>query len=124
MPPKDRKVEVTAENGTTVKPMVFSEFLGGLEGGSVDRRASRELERLVEGVRVHRKAGKMVVELKIEPATPKNARQVFVTALKVEAKPPKASPDPSIYFTNHNNGLQRDNPDQMRMKGEGFDTED
>lgn len=124
MPPRDRAVQAAVEvEKSELQPMIFSEFLKELEGGAVDRRASREIERLVEAVRTHRKAGKFVLEIKVAPATPKDASQVFVTPERVEAKLPKPSADPSIYFTTHTNTLSRENPRQLRMRGAGFEEE-
>jgi hypothetical protein len=111
------------EAGPVVKPMDFAEFVGGMEGGAVNRRASRELEKLVEAVRTLRKSGRLIVELKIEPATPKDASQVFVTPTKIETKLPRPAADPSIYFTTPSNTLSRENPRQLRFRTDGFENE-
>jgi hypothetical protein len=84
------------------------------EGACVDE-LSTALREVVEAVRRTGKAGSVVLEVKVSPASRGAGNAVTVTD-HVKAKLPPAERSASFFFADEAGRLSRDNPNQMKLE--------
>ena len=89
-------------------------FLAPLSEGEIVPDLTNKIHEVVRAVRDTGKAGTIKLSLKISPCEGSD-RQVVVNA-DIDAKTPQMARPMSIYFTDENGGLHRQDPRQM-----GFD---
>ncbi len=96
-------------------PVAFHEWIVDQGNGTTDDEITAALAGVVEAVGHFGKKGEVVVKIKVEPGGSHN-RQVL-TACHVEAKPPTAAPEQSIFYIGQGGGLHRDDPFSPRLEG-------
>jgi hypothetical protein len=95
-----------------------TEFFKTLRKGDFLFDVSQNIEKLTESIRQHRKGGKVVIEIAIEPQD-KSAHMVTVTDKITLKLPPEPCSDPTIFFTTGKNTLSRRDPRQMEIDLDG-----
>ena len=89
-------------------------FLVPLAEGAVVPDLVNEIHEVVKAVRDTGRAGDISLKLKIAPCKG-SARQVVVNA-EINSKPPKCARPMSLYFTDEDGALHRQDPLQMGLK--------
>lgn len=82
--------------------------------GILNQEMSDSVREVVEAVRQTGKAGRILLELAIEPAG-KGAGNAIVIKHQVTARKPKLDRDASIFFADDHHNLFRDNPLQKTL---------
>jgi hypothetical protein len=93
----------------------FEKTLREVRAGFAMNELSEGLAKLVESVRASGKSGKLVLELKIKPASKGETVCVLIED-DITVKCPKPEKASSIFFTTEDNQLQRNDPRQMTME--------
>jgi hypothetical protein len=93
----------------------FEKTLREVRAGMAMSELSEGLANLVQAVRASGKGGKLVLELKIKPASKGETVCVFIED-EITVKAPKPEKASSIFFTTEDNLLQRQDPRQMVME--------
>ena len=89
---------------------MFSEFLGAHNNGASERLASEALRRLVAAVEETGKKGFVTLKVSIEPM--KNTDGMVTVTVDVAEKLPVLPPKASVFFTDSDGNLSRQNPAQ------------
>lgn len=107
---KDTSTSEAAEERT-----VFSAWLEGHARGTLNADATAALGEVVKAVGDLGKAGKVTIELTIEPAG-SGGRTVTIGG-RVSGKPPRPAPEVGIFYIGDGGSLHRDDPYAVRMPG-------
>jgi len=114
-PPQERTHTV---NEQTTKPDVIAnsatDILTQIRDGELMMDIADELTRVTEAVRETGKKGSVTIKLQIQPAAGGDATKVLVHG-GCEAKPPKPSIAPSLFYTTERGALLRENPNQLKL---------
>jgi len=83
------------------------------QDGLMEHEASIAMREVVQAVRQTNRPGKLVIEVEIKPATKGN--NALTVSHYVTVKKPKPDKDASIFFTDDECNLSRDNPMQKSL---------
>jgi len=93
-----------------MNPRPFFDTVREIRNGQFLEDCADELQRVVAAVAENNKAGKLVIELSIEPAG--KSQGAIVVADTITAKLPKLPAGETIMFVTPDNNLQRQDPRQ------------
>lgn len=91
----------------------FSEWIVDHARGTVDDELTAAMAEVVEAVAHHGKAGSVKLTIKVDAAG--SGGRTVTTSCHVEAKPPKAGAEQSIFYVGDGGTLHRDDPFQTRL---------
>lgn len=95
----------------------FLSFLINLENGGAAMAAGEQLQEVATAVVRHGKVGKLTLEISL---TPKHIREGVVKTVEVDysvkSKIPQANAGSTIFFTNEEGELSRQDPAQMQIE--------
>lgn len=91
----------------------FADVLLDLAGGTVHAEMSAELRELTEDVQATGKKGSLTLDVKI--STVGNNHDALQLQATVRSKLPQSDPQSSIFFTDSDGNLVRENPSQPRL---------
>jgi hypothetical protein len=97
----------------TEPPRPFSEWITDHARGTVDDELTAALMEVTEAVSHLGKKGAVILRVNIEPAG--SGGRTVTTACLVDARPPVADPEQSIFFVGEGGTLHRDDPYQQRF---------
>lgn len=99
----------------TAPARMFDEWLRDHARGTLNDEATAALADVVDAVAHLEKAGKVTLELTVEPAG-SNGRTVVIFG-RVKTKAPEAAPEASIFYVGDGGSLHRDDPYAQRLPG-------
>lgn len=91
----------------------FADFLREQAGGTTHAELSASLIDLVEAVQATGKKGSLRLDITV--ATVGNNRDAIQVTARVATKAPLSDPQASIFFTDHDGNLVRENPNQPHL---------
>lgn len=109
----------TDDEARTIRP--FAAVLQDIGNGTAAAEASRELADLTEAVIALGKKGTLTLTLTVAPAS-KGLATNLVVAAEVKAKPPTGEAPASVFFTDADGNLTRNDPNQPMLPLRGLTT--
>lgn len=94
-------------------PRSFLAVLPEIRRGNLVQEVSEQLAELIQNVVVHQKAGELTIKLKVTPG--KHAMNAVDITDAVTVKAPKATPVPTIFFSDEEGSVTRDDPNQPAL---------
>lgn len=101
---------------TDTPRQLFNVWVADHARGTLNDEITLAMAEVVEAVTHLDKAGKVVIEIQVEP-TGSNGRLVMVSG-KVTAKPPAPAPETSVFYAGESGSLHRSDPYQQRFNAE------
>lgn len=93
----------------------FAAILADIQRGGLLDHASAELQRLVAAVDERRAKGKLVLTIEVAPA--KHDPSALAVTAGIKTTPPPGEPALSLFFTDKQKNLVRDDPRQAAIPG-------
>lgn len=101
------------DTGGQVRP--FAAVLQDINNGQVADQLATDMQTLVNAVREHGRKGSMTLKVEVQPRKG-NTYALNVTA-RVDTKLPAPEPVESVFFTDAEGNLHRDDPRQLALPG-------
>lgn len=105
------------EKGNALAPRPFADVVRELAGGSTYHDLTEMLGQVVAGVIHHRKAGKLTLELTIQP----NGEHSVTVHDNIKVKIPEGARTSSVFFV-RDGALMREDPRQERLPLRSIET--
>jgi|SRR5690625_87599 len=94
---------------------MFKETLDQLHRGDLSAELDDALRQLVYAVQQTGKKGTIQLTIAVQPATKTGDVEQVIVSAKLKESPPKPDRAPSLFYTDRDGGLLREDPKQMKM---------
>jgi hypothetical protein len=108
------------DDGVQVKPLAA--ILQDIAGGTFHTRLSEQMQKLVTAVGDTGKKGTLTVTLTVSPVNKGNTENLLVSGRTVLKAPESDAEPSSVFFTDKNGNLRRDDPNQPALPLRGLES--